>query len=137
MSLASQITALATAIATEVKAVRGLVSVTPTFTQTGMLAVTTDSTAKRWYNDTGRTLQIAKVRVSVTTVPSGTSLIVDVHKNGTTIFTTQANRPTVAISGTTGLSSAPNVTNLLNGEYLTINVDQASGGEMETTVVMS
>lgn len=137
MTIASQVTLLATRIGQEVKAVRQTISVTPTFTQTGTLAVTTDVTAKRWYNDTGRTLTISKVRVSVVTAIAGTSLIVDVNKNGTTIFTTQGNRPTIAIAGNTVLSSAPNVTTLGNGEYLTINVDQPSGAEMEVTVIMS
>lgn len=52
-------------------------------------------------------------------------MIVDVNKNGTTIFTTQGNRPTVAISGfTSGKVSNMDVTSLADGDYLTIDLDQ-------------
>ncbi len=79
----------------------------------------------RFYNDTGRTLTIAAVRATVGTSPTGAAVIVDVNKNGSTIFTTQANRPTVAISGvTSGKVTSMNVTTLADGDYLTCDVDQ-------------
>lgn len=77
----------------------------------------------RLYNDTGSTLTISTVRASVGTAPTGASLIVDIHKNGTTIFTTQANRPTIAVSTNTD-TGTPDVTSWPNGEYLTMDVDQ-------------
>ncbi|MGH3375974.1 MAG: hypothetical protein ACRDP6_14645 [Actinoallomurus sp.] len=86
----------------------------------------TISTGKgRIYNDTGVTLTIRSVRASVGTAPTGASLIVDVNKNGTTIFTTQANRPTVAISGnTSGKVTNMDVTTLADGDYITVDIDQ-------------
>lgn len=79
----------------------------------------------RWYNDSGRTLTIFSVRAFVGTAPTGATLICDFNKNGTTIFTTQGNRPTIAISGFTALSgAAPDVTSVAAGDYLTADVDQ-------------
>jgi len=82
----------------------------------------------RVYNDTGRTLQVAAVRVSAVNVGGG-GLIVDVNKNGSSIYTTQANRPTVPAGAGTG--TVKNVgfntgTVIADGEYITADVDQGS-----------
>jgi hypothetical protein len=79
----------------------------------------------RLYNDTGATWTITGVRASVGTAPTGASIIIDVNKNGTTIFTTQANRPTIAAAGnTSGNVTNMNVTTVAAGEYLTVDIDQ-------------
>ena len=67
---------------------------------------------------------IVGVRASVGVAPTGASLIVDVNKNGTTIFTTQDNRPTITATNFTDLSSAPDVTAIAADDYLTVDVDQ-------------
>lgn len=41
--------------------------------------------------------EIVRVDATVGTAPTGAAAIFDVNKNGTTIFTNQANRPTIAI----------------------------------------
>jgi hypothetical protein len=88
---------------------------------------TTGTGAFRVYNDTGRTLTIRSVRASVGTVPT-TAVIVDINKNGTTIFSTQANRPQIAIgANTSGKVTAINTTTIADGEYLTVDVDQTAG----------
>lgn len=56
--------------------------------------------------------------------PTGAAAIFDVNKNGTTIFTTQGNRPTVAAGTLTDLSSTPDVTTAAAGDYITVDVDQ-------------
>lgn len=68
---------------------------------------------------------ILGVTAAVNTAPTGSSLICDVNKNGTTIFTTQANRPTIAASGTaTTTEPTPDVTAMATGDYLTVDIDQ-------------
>lgn len=85
--------------------------------------------AGRIYNDSGRTLTILSVRASVGTAPTGQSLIVDVNVNGTTIFTTQANRPTIAAAGnTSGKVTNMDVTTIADGSYFTVDVDQVGSG---------
>jgi hypothetical protein len=63
-------------------------------------------------------------RVRVGTAPTGASLIVDINKNGTTLFTTQGNRPTIAAAGQLATTTAPAVTTFVNGDYITVDVDQ-------------
>ena len=58
----------------------------------------------------------------------GTSDIVDVNVNGTTIYTTQANRPTL-LSGDTGMfteAGEPELPSLVAGDILTFDVDQVA-----------
>lgn len=87
--------------------------------------IATATGAFRVYNDTGEDLTITQVRASVGTAPTGATLIVDVNLDGTTIFTTQASRPAIAISAFTAVNSAaPDVATWTNGHYLTFDVDQ-------------
>ena len=67
---------------------------------------------------------ITNVAIVVGTAPTGADVIVDIHQNGTTIFTTQGNRPTVAASGTEDFSSVPDVTSLAQNDKLTCHIDQ-------------
>lgn len=97
-------------------------AVTLAFSKAGTL--TTGTGTFRLYSPGGVTWTIAEVRASVGTAPTGATLIVDVNKGGTTIFTTQSNRPTIAISGNTDLADAIEVSSLASGEYLTVDVDQ-------------
>ena len=67
---------------------------------------------------------IEEVRLAVGTAPTGASIIVDVNINGTTIFTTQANRPSIAAAATDGTSITINVTAVAINDILTIDIDQ-------------
>lgn len=90
------------------------------FSIPGALAV--GSFSMRFYLDATKT--ISKVIAHVGTAPTGASLIFDVNKNGTTIFTTQGNRPTIAASGFSDMSSVPDVTALAANDFLTVDIDQ-------------
>lgn len=93
------------------------------FSKQGVLSVQTGKS--RFYADFG--FRIIQVRASVNTAPTGASLIVDVNKNGTTIFTTQANRPTIAASGFTD-TGTPDIDgderDIDPGDYIQIDIDQ-------------
>lgn len=67
---------------------------------------------------------IVSVIAMVNTAPTGASVIVDVLKNGTTVFTTQANRPTIAASANASGAALPDVTSLAIGDYLQVNISQ-------------
>lgn len=107
-----------------------------TMTATG--ALTTRIGQSRWYNDTGRTLTVTAIRIAVGTSPTGAAILVDVNKNGTTMYTTQGNRPTVAISGNTQKATQPDVLTVADGDYLTIDIDQVgstiAGSDLSLTV---
>jgi hypothetical protein len=78
----------------------------------------------RLYNDTGATLTIKSVRASVGTAPTGSSIIVDININGTTIFSTQGNRPTIAAGGfTSGKVTNMNTATISDGSYFTVDLD--------------
>lgn len=68
---------------------------------------------------------IVSCRALVGTAPVGASAIVDVHMDGTTIYTTQGNRPTIATGDTdSGSWSAPDVTAFAANSYFTVDIDQ-------------
>jgi hypothetical protein len=106
------------------------------FSKTGTLI--TGVGTIRWYNRWGRSLELASVDASVGTAPTGSAIIVDVNKNASTIWSTQANRVQIAISANVGTQSTFNTTTLANGEYLTVDIDQigstTAGADLLVTV---
>lgn len=85
---------------------------------------------------------ISKVKIYSATAPTGAALIADVNKNGTTIFTTQGNRPEIAIDGNADDSGTPDVTSLSEGDRLSFDIDQvgstlAGGDPFIITVVFA
>lgn len=67
---------------------------------------------------------IVGIRAMINTAPTGASVIVDVNKNGTTTYSTQANRPTIAVSANSVNATLPNTTTFSAGDYITVDVDQ-------------
>lgn len=81
----------------------------------------------RLYNDTTATLLIAAVRASVGTPPTAATTI-NVNRNGTSIFTTPDNRPTIPAGDYTSGRVIPFDTVLLAPEdYLTADIDTGAG----------
>jgi len=80
-----------------------------------------------------------KVKLVVKTAPTGSAIVVDVNKNGTTIFTTQANRPQIATGTTYGDSGTPDDTALIENDTLTVDVDNigsaTSGSDLTIEIV--
>lgn len=69
-------------------------------------------------------MTITEIRVAVDTAPTGASLIVDVNKGGTTLYTTQANRPTITAGNTSATAADPDITSIAVGDIISIDVDQ-------------
>jgi hypothetical protein len=79
-------------------------------------------------------LTIEAVEVHVETAPTGANLIVDIHKiaaaskgsdeTGTTIYTTQGNRPTITAGGYYANATLPDITAIAAGDVLRVYVDQ-------------
>lgn len=86
--------------------------------------LTTGTGAHRIYNDSGADRTIVAARASVGTAPTGDSILVDVNVNGTTIFTTQGNRPEIAISENTNKTTTVDAGSWDDGEYVTVDIDQ-------------
>ena len=87
-------------------------------------------------------LTLTKVRLVVDTAPTGADIIVDVHTGtgaGTTVFTTQDNRPKIEAGSKTGVSVAPDVTSIAEGDELSVYIDQigstVAGADLTIEVV--
>jgi hypothetical protein len=81
---------------------------------------------------------IVGVRATVNTAPVGDDLILDVLKNGTTIFTTTANRPTIADGDNdNGLSAEPDDNEIEAGDYLTVDIAQVGSGTAGSDLVVA
>ena len=65
------------------------------------------------------------IRAMIETAPTGSSIILDVNKNGVTIFTNQANRPTIADGANdSGEVTNMDITAIAKGDYFTLDIDQ-------------
>jgi hypothetical protein len=104
---------------------RTLTFALPTYSKQGTLATTTGTIRL----PIDGTYTITNTRLMVGTAPTGADLIIDINKNGGTIFTTQANRPRVtAGTNASGASATPDVVGLAAGDYLTVDIDQIGSG---------
>lgn len=103
------------------------------FSRIGVLSVVTG---------VGRSLLINSAVIigavaAVNTAPTGAAIICDVNKNGTTIFTTQGNRPTIAAgANATSAMPTPNVTALQPGDYLSVDIDQVGSNVAGSDLVV-
>jgi hypothetical protein len=109
------------------------------FTFEGLLEII--GSAIRLYNATGAARTISKVFLAADTAPTGNAVLVDIHKNGTTIFTNQAHRPQIAAGANTGYSTSIDISAWNDGEYLMAYIDQVGsanpGRDLVVTVVYS
>ena len=68
--------------------------------------------------------KISYVTAALITAPAGASAIIDLNKNGTTMYTTQGNRPTIAAGATYVTATLPDVLTWAAGDVLQLEVDQ-------------
>lgn len=87
----------------------------------------------RLYAPVARTILDVQAQVGV--APSGGVVTVDVNKDGTTIFTTQANRPEIASGEYVSDLETPDVTAWAADSYLSVDVDAHNDCEDLTVVV--
>jgi hypothetical protein len=91
------------------------------FTHSGPLEVGVGTVG---YPIKGGTFTILTIAARLSSAPTGSSAIVDVNKNGTTIFGNQAFRPTFAAASRDAIVGTHTVSSLTDGDILTIDVDQ-------------
>ena len=66
---------------------------------------------------------------------SGKTLTVDVNKNGTSIFTNQANRPSLSGTSTVDTSGTPGVTSYAKNDKFSVDVDISTAGSAVADVI--
>jgi hypothetical protein len=81
----------------------------------------TDKTGRIYVNFNGT---IRQVDASVNTAPTGASILVDIHKNGSTIWSTQGKRAAILATANTGTQNNFDVSAFTSGDYFTLDVDQ-------------
>lgn len=123
MSLQTRLEALATAVAARIGCEHAVWSLDTVSAGTGTYELPIH----------GGSFQIISISARLGTAGS-TSTIVDINKNGTTIFGTQANRPTFSASGKLATVGAFSVSTLTTGDYLTCDVDTAGTGALKLVV---
>jgi hypothetical protein len=83
----------------------------------------------KYVNLTGTEYAIAAVRLELGTAPTGASFIVDVNRNGTTIYPVQAERPAIVAAATSSGNVVPTDVPLWSpGDSITVDVDQVGSG---------
>ena len=98
-----------------------------TWVQSGDVELSMAVESIRLYASTAGTIK--DVRCAVNTAPTTTAVIVDLNKNGASIFTNQANRPTIPSGSNTGVSPTPDVTTYIAGDFFNIEIDQEDSGD--------
>ena len=85
-----------------------------------------------------RSLAIEKAFIHCKTPGTAGSTIVDIHLNGTTIFTTQANRPQLQWDDADkkAESGTPEVASLSEGDIVSLDVDQIAAGAEDLSVIL-
>ena len=81
--------------------------------------------------------KIVGVSAASLTTPVGASIVLDVNKGGTTIFTTQANRPTIVVTQTTATVGTPEVVEFSAGDVFTVDVDTVGSSTAGTGFTVS
>ena len=69
--------------------------------------------------------EIVSVIARCSTAPTGAAVIVDLNRNGTTVFTTQSNRPSISAGSNSSIVvTSMDVVTLAPGDYLSVDIDQ-------------
>lgn len=80
---------------------------------------------------------VVSVTARLALAPTGSSAIADVNKNGSTIFTTAANRPTFAIGSKASTTAMPDIVAFAAGDYVTVDIDQIGSTIPGNTMVLT
>lgn len=100
-------------------------------------ALSVKAGASKAHNDTGASLNMSLVRVSVGTAPTGSPLVVDVLKDGVSIL----NAPISLPAGSVTMTAVPAVVALETGAGLTVSVTAigaaVAGADLIVSVVVN
>lgn len=91
------------------------------FSHVGVLTV---RPGRSRYPVTGGTFRIVAVAASLDTPPTGDPAIIDVNKNGVSIYPDQASQPAIPPDATLAVAGEHTATTVTDGDYLTVDIDQ-------------
>jgi hypothetical protein len=100
----------------------------------------TAAVGKRTFIIPRGTWRLKDVQARLNTAPTGSTFLIDINKNGTSIFTNQADRTTVAISANAAAPHKTQPGSFQGGDRLSYDVDQigssVAGSDLDTTFVL-
>ena len=82
-------------------------------------------------------MTIKEIQVAVATAPTGASAIFDINNNGTTIYTTQDNRPTLIAEADSVTAVLPDEVEVVKGDLITLDIDQVGSTETGETLMVT
>ena len=101
----------------------------------GAVAASTEQQG-RFYLPVGGTITYSRIHAK--TAPAGSALIVDINKNGTSIWaTTTGKRLQIADAASTGTQDFFDTNTVARGDYITLDVDQVGSGTAGSNVTVT
>ena len=91
------------------------------FSRAGELSIMVGTTERPIY---GGTFAFASIVARVGTAPTGSAIILDVLKNGTSIFLTPGDRPTIAVGQKVATVGSWGNASVTDGDYVTVDILQ-------------
>jgi hypothetical protein len=84
-----------------------------------------------------KSMTVTNVRLHVGTAPSGSSLVLDINKNGSANSMFSSSKPTITTGNTTSYTNVPNQNyTLVAGDYINIDIDSIGGPAADLTIVV-
>lgn len=138
MTFQTRLSTLITALGTDYKEVKSKLALAAPFYYAGFISV---GAGKARFIVPPGTWTITSVTGVIVTANTGASVLVDVNKNGVTIFTTQSNRLTIPASTTSVQTSGTiQVTSVSGGDRISIDIDQIgstiSGSDLSVQILL-
>lgn len=138
-SLQSRLGSFITALGADIKDLYSKLQIVAPFYQAGVLSVVTGKA--RFIVPPGN-WTISSITGIIVTANTGASVLVDVNKNGTTVFTTQSNRLTIPASTTTTQTSGTiQVASVSGGDVISVDIDQVgstiAGADLSVQIVLT
>lgn len=109
-------------------------SITQTFSHGGVLTVT-DGTSR--LPILGGTYSVQSVLAMVGEAPQGADIIVDLKKNGTSIYGSQAAKPSILAGTTVTTGGNHEATEVTTGDYLTVDINQVGSTNPGSDLVVA
>ena len=100
----------------------------------GVLTTGANKSFEVIYRGPNATIKTADAHVKA--APVGAALVFDINIDGTTIWSTQANRLTIADGATSGTQTTFNTTAVVAGNSLTMDIDTIGSGTAGTSVTV-
>lgn len=109
-------------------------SITKEFSRGGALVVTNGTSR---LPIVGGTFSIQSVLAMVGEAPVGADIIVDVKKNGTSVYSDPLGKPRIGVGTTASTEESHDATTVTSGDYLTVDINQVGSDNPGSDLVVA